>query len=376
MVGSKLLWLALTAALSVLAVLAGSWASAALAAVLILLPLGALLLNFVAAKHVRCALSAPVNLRKNSAGQAQLRLENDTWIPIGRVICRVRVQNQLTGEQQQFRAACALPPRAVRTIPLGICSAYCGRLRMSVTAVRLYDPFALFGVCVQTKTHGALSVLPDTFEQQLSVRSAFAPQSDEEIYDPNRPGYDLSEAFQLREYVPGDSPRQIHWKLSQKFDRLIVRDPSLPVRNDLAVFWERSQPQDTPAMADAQAEVAASLCRNLLSMGQAFTLYWNDPAQSRILSYPMRELDDLVGVLPRLLSTPSGDGTCGLSQLMQLRDGAEMAHIVYITSNSEISDAIAWQGQMTVLCCADATPVGAVRFDPAQYAEQLQQLTI
>ena len=65
-------------------------------------------------------------------------------------------------------------------------------------------------------------------------------QEDSDSYSQERPGADLTETFQIREYVPGDSMRQIHWKLSGKFDRLIVRDPALPITRNVLVFWERT----------------------------------------------------------------------------------------------------------------------------------------
>ncbi|MFR7744089.1 MAG: DUF58 domain-containing protein [Acutalibacteraceae bacterium] len=52
--------------------------------------------------------------------------------------------------------------------------------------------------------------------------------------------------FQIRDYVPGDSQRQIHWKLSHKYDKLIVKDPSLPITRSAAVFWERTEETPLP----------------------------------------------------------------------------------------------------------------------------------
>ena len=48
-------------------------------------------------------------------------------------------------------------------------------------------------------------------------------------YAPDQKGADRTETMQIRDYVPGDPLQQIHWKLSTKLDRLIVRDPAQPV---------------------------------------------------------------------------------------------------------------------------------------------------
>ena len=94
---------------------------------------------------------------------------------------------------------------------------------------------------------------------------AAAHIDDTEDYSNERPGYDLSEMFQIRDYVPGDSQRQIHWKLSHKYGKLIVKDPSLPITRSAAVFWERTENDPTAERTDAEAEIVVSVCRNLLS---------------------------------------------------------------------------------------------------------------
>lgn len=63
---------------------------------------------------------------------------------------------------------------------------------------------------------------------------------DSDTSSPDRRGSDLTEPFRLREYAPGDSLRQIHWKLSSKLDRLVIREPGMPAARTLLVFWDRS----------------------------------------------------------------------------------------------------------------------------------------
>ena len=44
----------------------------------------------------------------------------------------------------------------------------------------------------------------------------------------SQPGGGFSEIHDLREYRPGDSLHEIHWKLSAKTDKLIVREAEEP----------------------------------------------------------------------------------------------------------------------------------------------------
>lgn len=380
MLAAKLLWALLCAAALALTLLTGSAAAAALTLALLLLPLLALGGDLAAARRVRCTLQAPVNLQKNAPGALRLTLQNGSRLPVCRAVCRVAVQNLLTGETALLRAECGLLPRRERTVELTLQAAHSGRLSVRVERVRLYDAFGLIGVRASAGASAGVTVQPDTFAQTLIISPAAAPNLDAEQYAPDRPGSDLTEPYQIRDYVPGDSRRQILWKLSGKYDRLLVKDASLPVQQDILVFWERTQTAPDAVRTDVQAEVLVTLCRGLLAQGAPFTLAWNEAGGARCVSFVLRELDDLIGVLPRLLSAAAVTGAPGYTLLAQAEELPAAAHLVYIT-NDTVPDTAAQTalrrfGTLRILYCGDEPTSDGVHFDAAQYARQLETLTI
>ena len=48
----------------------------------------------------------------------------------------------------------------------------------------------------------------------------------------------MSEIFELREYVPGDNIKAIHWKLSNKIDKPIVRVGHSSTNTKTLIFLE------------------------------------------------------------------------------------------------------------------------------------------
>ena len=377
---SNILRALLCAAALALTLLTGSVAAAVLTLALLLLPLLALGCDLAAARRVRCTISAPVNLQKNAQGTLRLTLQNGSVLPVSRAVCRVEVQNLLTGEMALLRAECGLLPRRERTVELMLCAEHSGRLQVRVERVRLYDAFGLIGVRALAGASAGVTVQPDTFAQTLIISPAAAPNLDAEQYAPDRPGSDLTEPYQIRDYVPGDSRRQILWKLSGKYDRLLVKDASLPVQQDILVFWERTQTAPDAVRTDAQAEVLVTLCRSLLSQSAPFTLAWNEAGGARCVSFVLRELDDLIGVLPRLLSAAAVTGAPGYTLLAQAEELPAAAHLVYIT-NDTVPDTAAQTalrrfGTLRILYCGDEPTPDGVHFDAAQYARQLETLTI
>ena len=232
----KFVWLLLTLGLLALTVQTASPIALGLAACMVLLPLLCLPMNLYAAKKLKLTVRLPVNLRKGEGGTAELTVQNPTVFPICQISCRVRLENQLNGEPQTVNVSSGIWPKSKRSMKISLQSPWCGRVRLNVESARLYDCFGLIGVKTQLDAHGACVVQPDTFLQTLVISPAAAHIDDTEDYSNERPGYDLSEMFQIRDYVPGDSQRQVHWKLSHKYGKLIVKDPSLPITRSAAVF--------------------------------------------------------------------------------------------------------------------------------------------
>lgn len=371
MIVRKLFWLATEISLAALWVCFGSGAALALALAMLLIPLVSIPINLHLRRKIRLKLTAQPNLRKEQEAQIMLKLTNPTVLPVN-LSCCLAVTNLLNGMllREKVHVTGNQVTRSVK-------SRYCGRLRITVEKAKLYDCFGLVGIPLNCPEKCHITVQPDGFETRISLADELGGIAESEQYSQYRSGSDMTETFQLREYVPGDSPRQIHWKLSGKLDRLIVRDPGLPIIQDVLLFWERTEPEETVQSIDAQAEVIVSIARALLEQDVQFRLGWNDTEENRCILHEIRELDDLIAVLPRLLSA-RGSGECdaGAALLMQTRPDALCSHMIYV-AHTPAAAVMEWQGygHLTVLAASNGG-VDAIRFDETNYPTQLAVLVI
>lgn len=376
MIAMKLAWLGLLT-LSLWAWLFfGSPAGLALAGVLILLPLLGLVGNRILRKGLELKIEASPSVRKGDAGSLTLTVRNPGVISGVLLRCRVRVENQLNRQISTQTLLFPVLPRQNRVSSLTAGSAYCGRVRISLEKITLFDCFGLIGLPCTPGEAVHLVVQPDTFGVEPVLLPNPGHPEDSEDYSQERPGQDLTETYQLREYVPGDSPRQIHWKLSGKFDRLIVRDPGLPIARNVLVFWERTGDSGNPEAIDAQAEVVVSLCRGLVEGGISFTLGWNDTDRNLCVLHEIRNMDTLVGIIPRLLrATGRAGGIPGAALLTQ--PGALCAHMVYIGENwGGEAEELERFGHVTYLKCGEDGEENTILFTPENYRRQLAQLEL
>ena len=363
----KFVWLLLVLGLLTLTVQTASPIALGLAVCMVVLPLLCLPFNLIAAKKLKLTANMPVNLRKQEDGTVELTVQNPSLFPICLCACRIRLENQLNGEVQSMTLSCGVWPKKTQAIRASFSSPFCGRIRMTVASVRLYDCFGLIGVKAKTDAHTASVVQPDTFPQSLILTPSSARVEEAEDYSTERPGSDLSEIFQIRDYVPGDSPRQVHWKLSQKYGKLIVKDASLPITRSAALFWERTEESPTSTRTDAEAEIVVSLCRNLLAQSVQFTLCWNENGQ--LIRHLVRDLDELIALLPRLLTAKAEPGLSGAQLLLQATPAGAYSHLIYISGELPADPNLQILGHLTALVCgADYTETN--------YPDQLSELTI
>ena len=363
----KFVWLLLTLGLLVLTVQTASPIALGLAICMVVLPLLCLPLNLLAAKKLKLTAKMPVNLKKNCEGVVELTVQNPSLFPICLCACRIRLENQLNGETQHMTLSCGVWPKKSQTVRAAFGSPFCGRIRLSVDAVRLYDCFGLVGVRARTDAHAASVVQPDSFPQSLLLTPSSARMEEAEDYSTERPGSDLSEIFQIRDYVPGDSPRQVHWKLSQKYCKLIVKDASLPITRSAALFWERTEEAPISARTDAEAEIVVSLCRSLLAQSVQFTLCWNENGQ--LVRHLVRDLDELIALLPRLLTAKPESGLSGAQLLLQTVPAGAYSHLIYVSGELAAPAELSSLGHLTALVCG-------TDYTETNYPDQLSELTI
>ena len=375
MILHKLCWLLVELALAGLFLVRGNAAALAVAAGLVLVPLCGVPIRLAVSRRLRLHLELLANLRKGDGGAAVLVVENPTIFPVLRLQCRVSVENRLHGSKSSMRVLGYVRPKGSRRIMLEVGDAWCGRLTVRAEKLRLYDGLGLLAVRSAAWAERSTTVQPDTFGQRVQLLSVIGAPEDSELYSDQRPGADLTETFQIREYVEGDSPRQIHWKLTGKFDRLIVRDPSLPIIRSVLIFWERTGDSGEPAAVDAQAEAVITLCKTLLDQSVQFTMGWNDTSEQRCILQPVHDLEELVGLTPRILAARGQeDGTFGAELLLQTLGDRQYSHIVYIGAQTQHGMLLERLGYVTILTCGDTGD--GWHFDPQIYPQQLAELTI
>lgn len=247
-----------------------------------LIPFVSTALNLYIRKNLKVEISCPASAEKGKEQKADIYIENRGKLPAVHSFVRVQMKNKLTREVMIRDLALPIATGNRTKENFSFRSDYCGYLTMKITGVFLLDWIGFLTVRCKAETdqtEAKTVVLPDTFAPQILLEPASGSTEEAEEWSPFRRGNDQTETYALRDYAPGDSLRQIHWKLSSKRRQLIVRESSLPEIKTLLLFWNKGGQAAAEEM-DAMAEVVSSAAQTIWEMGETFTLGWQQSEES------------------------------------------------------------------------------------------------
>ena len=260
----------------------------------IALPILSLLLSLPGLRGLRLRLSVSgPQLLQGQQGQCQVWVENVSPLPISRLTLRFHLQNAFTGAARQERfQAVGLSGGQSRAFPVD-CS-HCGVLTCQVTRVKALDFLGLFAFPAGAPGPARTVVLPEPAPleelpelEYILARMGVRPGPGQE-----------SEDYEVRGYRPGDPIRSIHWKLSSKYDELVIRERLKSDRPQMTLSFDLFGP---PERLD---RVLARLWTISLSLTQReipHEICWLDP-DGRSNAEPVTSQAQLLDCMTRILS--------------------------------------------------------------------------
>lgn len=183
----------------------------------------------------------------------------------------------------------SVAPGGMRAVNYPLPAPRRGRIPLGPLTVERRDPFGLFRWARRQTGDGVLWVHP-RIHPMRALPVGVVLDYEGRTHDNARLGTVTFSA--LREYVPGDDPRQIHWRSTARLGTLVVRehvDTTEPTTT--VVLDTRSGAFDAGSFEHA-VEVAASVVRTVESIGR--------PVELRIIGEPPVPDDEAGSVLDRL----------------------------------------------------------------------------
>jgi len=268
---------------------------------LVLLPLCSCLLLFAARRKVSLDAEAP--LTADGAPEIVYTLKNECSLPVAAVEWELLLENRMNGGTARQNLRCFLGGGKRTLVHLRPANARTGKLIATTRKAKMVDFLGLFAFSLALPRPLDFYIYPKVFPIEQILPNRVETDGDNVTYSQHKSGPDVNEIFSLHEYVEGDDLRKVHWKLSSKIDRLMVREFGLPLNSQATLLTELMPVRrfDESGELSFSLDIYASLSAALAQMGIIHHIAWYDRRYDVVHAEQITGIDDLYQTLPALL---------------------------------------------------------------------------
>ncbi len=302
MLRSRLIYFLALLCASLFYIFYDGWAAEYLLLLLLVLPVIVLLMSLPAMLTTEVSFTVKEILYRNC--DEDLLLTVQSRYPITGCTLRCRCVDRRTGKiMTQTLPFDARSDRDERIDGGGYCRIYriplptehCGSFFCRINQIHITDFIGLCSLSCRSPIPQSFTVYPEELPEELISSEV---ETEEGTLIP-KSGGGFSEYYELREYRAGDPVRFIHWKLSGKTDRLIVREAMASCGAPICITY------DLPLAAEQADGVFESLTERscaLLREGKYHVIRGMDFQTRQYFDAEIRSLADLKELLTRLMT--------------------------------------------------------------------------
>lgn len=185
-------------------------------------------LSFGAAWRLADFISGNIFLEKDTVRQGDetnvlFSVTNHSWLCALRGTWLLTIGNSFYRTFDSQKLLLSVPPHGKKQYQMTVTLTDLGRIAFACKEFFITDFLGIFTVHMDCSMENRLFVLPvpDT-SPQGDLPDAYSGAA--ELNESQRKGHDYSEVSDIRAYMPGDRPRDIHWKLSARQSELMVKE--------------------------------------------------------------------------------------------------------------------------------------------------------
>lgn len=233
---------------------------------------------------------------KNLPVELSVHFHNPTRIPLLHVECLFDMYSPYYA--RKGKTVYILPAPAGDTVPLSqpVIFQYCGLYQAGILGLTCYDYLHFVSFSKKTEVHSQIHILPVS-EVEITYHPSFYAEGFDEYEAASQKGNVSSNVTDVREYQPGDRLQKIHWKLSAKIDKLMVKENEAASSHQFYVLLELYQSLEEPQILDQAVEYAYGVSKELLFHQETFFFGFYSENRGEFISFPIRSESDLADAL-------------------------------------------------------------------------------
>jgi len=250
--------------------------------ILLLLPLD-LLVSLPGMRSKGLMLSVPTVLEKDEDASVILTTTQTKSYPVGSIIAAL----QVAGDDFSFLASYKCPTEKDKQKTIKIDTSQSGVITFELTGLSVVSLLGIFSFPVKVGHRQSVLILPPP----IKPKNTMTLQHGAHLRP--KPGGGFSEEHDMRQYRQGDPVRSIHWKVSAKYDSLVIREPLEPPPHSRLVHIMRWK---TPVERDIILGCLRWVSRYMLKKQLPYYLKFADNANVVEITQESDMTDFLLGI--------------------------------------------------------------------------------
>lgn len=179
---------------------------------------------YIVRKYVTLEVGIPADtMSKNMQFFVKIKVKNRCILPL--VTCRILLHtgNTFVGETVEHVLAVPVRPMGTTEVQCPLTSSYVGNVEIRAEKMIFEDLLGIHSISKAVSASENVYIVPLGGDGEEYVLNDYEIGMDE-VEESRLRGSDFSDVSQIREYIPGDAMKDIHWKLSAKKDNLMVKE--------------------------------------------------------------------------------------------------------------------------------------------------------
>ncbi len=346
----------------------GHAAIAALIGILIVLFIIGIIMNILSAKKTDVDVDIIDNSIKGDDLIVVIKIINRSKVPVFKGHIKIDVKNENFDIRAKKEFTFSVAGNSQREIQYVIKSEYCGLYKVFVKEVRNFDIWGITSKLVEKEKEYSGYMYPK-YETIKKVTEILKVSYEKEKKFLGRKNSNLSETLQYRDYIEGDSLKNINWKLSNKFDQLIVREFDTPIDNQLLVVLDINAGK--PEYQNLAYSVMFSISMSYVLHNMTHQLGWEKEDKTFEITEISKETE-LLTVMKDILSVPIDQAQSAMKPLVKNEHPEKYAKIIFIT-NTITEEVLKYSKMVDNLLLI---PVDEKHFDINNSREELKKINI
>lgn len=314
-----------------------------LCAFLFIIPIVTFIMTLYTARRTTVAFTE----QQTTAGRAAklpigLRVVNNSPLPCANLLIEIEYCNLLDGKNSVVKINTPVYPHETQQMTLTVSGVHCGTVRFRIKRCRMTDMLKLFNIRLRRPRRElddgcTLTILPEYVPLENSIANYADMGLETDEYSKTQKGDDPSEIFDIRDYVDGDKLNRVHWKLTAKQDKTMVKDYSLPISNSIVLMLDpvtSRNKDDDLILFDTLVETVASISNYLLENSVPHRVVYYDNVHSRLMELNISDEESHGTMIGMLLQAQfSAQSSLALTGYINKTENFMCGHLVYLSTS-------------------------------------------